>query len=123
MLKMSIAICRYEPRRWAEEYGPARRCRDDVTRTCAAPLECRPLPALQATNALSAASRWVRHQDVADAMRYRHKHNRRGSHVELILIVTLALVLIDSVERWRHPEDYQVCSKQRRDWRAKGREW
>jgi len=60
--------------------------------------------------------------DVADAMRYRQCHNRRGSHVELILIAILALVLIDSVERWRHPEDFRV-RKQRRDWRAKGREW
>jgi len=42
--------------------------------------------------------------------------------VELIIAAILALVLIDSVERWRHPEDYQV-RKQRRDWRAKGRQW
>jgi len=60
--------------------------------------------------------------DVADGMRYRECHKEGGNHVELILIAILALVLIDSVERWRHPEDYQV-RKQRRDWRAKGREW
>ena len=40
----------------------------------------------------------------------------------VIVGVIVALVLIDSVERWRHPEDYQV-RKQWRDWRAKGREW
>lgn len=42
--------------------------------------------------------------------------------MELILIVILALVLIDTIERWRHPEDYQIA-RQRRDWRAKGRQW
>ncbi len=42
--------------------------------------------------------------------------------MEVIIGVILALVLIDSVERWLHPEDYQV-RKGRRDWRASGREW
>ena len=42
--------------------------------------------------------------------------------MDVILAVIVALVLIDSVERWRHPEDYRV-RKQRRDWRASGRDW
>lgn len=58
---------------------------------------------------------------VADAMRYRQCRKEGGGQMELILIAILALVLIDSVERWRHPEDYQV-RKQRRDWRASGRD-
>jgi len=34
----------------------------------------------------------------------------------------LAFVILDSIFRRRHPEEYQE-PKQRRDWRAKGREW
>ena len=40
----------------------------------------------------------------------------------VIVGVIVALVLVDTLNRWLRPEDYQIA-RQRRDWRAKGREW
>lgn len=42
--------------------------------------------------------------------------------MDVIVAVIVALVVIDSVNRWLHPEEYRV-DKQRRDWRASGRDW
>ena len=42
--------------------------------------------------------------------------------MDVIVGVIVALVIADSLNRWLHPEDYEV-QRQRRDWRAKGRDW
>ena len=42
--------------------------------------------------------------------------------MDVIVGVIVALVLVDTLNRWLRPEDYQIA-RQRRDWRAKGREW
>jgi len=40
----------------------------------------------------------------------------------VIVGVIVALVLVDTLNRWLRPEDYQIA-RQRRDWRASGRDW
>ena len=42
--------------------------------------------------------------------------------MDVIIAVIGALVLVDSLNRWLHPEDYEV-QMQRRDWLGHGREW